>query len=200
MKIKKLQDTKEIIWNQIVKIYEAAFPEWEREPLYQIEKRVLEQRYVVYIGLFQEQTVGFYILDQALGRDFVVFTFLAVTEQSRGQGIGSLLCQHAIKTFYHLHKTWLIIEAEDKPALFYQKLGFKKIAIDYVIPKYDDANEGIAMHLMAISEQKTIDNTMLSNIIINMFTEGYLLERNDPRLIQQLAKLPQSALLTDLNL
>ena len=185
-------------WQATMEIYYTAFPEWEREPEDVLIKRISSGRYVMYCGQEQDNVVGFYILDINQEPSYALFSFLAVSESQRGKGLGTILCKDAIRRFHEEYSlNLLLIEAEDRQALFYGKLGFKKIDIDYLVPKYN-APGSVPMHLMAISVDNHaphLEAKQLRALIEHIFTTGYYLNDQDERLTAQLANIPELAAL-----
>ena len=185
-------------WQAAMEIYYAAFPEWEREPEEVLIERISSGRYVMYCGVEQNIVVGFYILDINQAPDYALFSFLAISETQRGKGLGTTLCKDAIRRFHEEYSlSLLLIEAEDRQAIFYGKLGFKKIDINYLVPKYN-APGSVPMHLMAISADNNashLEANHLRTLIQHIFTTGYYLNEQDERLTAQLANIPQQAAL-----
>ncbi len=184
-------DTNSIYFAQTMQIYEASFPAWEKEPQDAIRKRLQNGRYRLFAYIKGHAPFGFYIFDLHPKLDYILFTYLAVDETKRGKGIGTKLCMDAMERFRS--KTdygWMFIEAEDRQARFYAKLGFVHIDIDYSVPRYD--NDGvISMHLLCLQkEKKELTKEFLSKVIVSIYTEGYFLEINDKRIENQLQKLP----------
>lgn len=185
-------------WQAIMEIYYATFPEWEREPEDILIERISSGRYVMYCGQAQNNIVGFYILDINQEPSYALFCFLAVSETQRGKGLGTILCKDAIRRFHEEYALdLLLIEAEDRQAIFYGKLGFKKIDINYLVPEYN-APDSVPMHLMAISADDHVtqlEAKHLRALLQHIFTTGYYLNNQDERLTAQLAKIPEHAAL-----
>jgi len=178
------------LWDDAIKIYDDSFPAWEKESTKQILKHIKNNKYKMIAYVFKDEVQGFYILDINYKLDYTLFTFLAVKENLRGNGIGTKLCQNAIDNFNnYIQSQWLLIEAEDRQSKFYGKLGFKKILIDYFVPEFNSM-ESVNMHLMCIKKDKDLDSLSLTNIIRNIFLFGYSLDEKDKRIQNQLNKIP----------
>lgn len=195
LSIYKLTPSDSAHWSTAMQIYRDAFPEWEREPEEIIHKRVNSGRYAMYCGQKDNDVIGFYILDIDPKHHYVFFCFLAVVEDCRGQGYGTYMCRDAITRFYNEYDIdWLLIEAEERQAIFYGQLGFKKFDMPYQVPKYN-APDSVPMHLMAISaniNQDSIDKPSLSQLIADVFVSGYHLSMEDARITQQIAAIPDN--------
>jgi len=178
-------------WHETISIYNESFPEWEKEPVDIIKKRVDHKKYKMTSYIENNEVKGFYILDINKKNNFLLFTFLAVDKKYRGKGIGSLLCKNAIESFKKFENiNWLFIEAEDRQAKLYIKLGFLKIKIDYFIPKYD-SYKSIPMHLLVIQKNNLLTKNDLEFIIKRIFTYGYRLKEEDKRIYNVIHNLPK---------
>lgn len=182
------------VWRDCIRIYEEAFPEWEREPERVLVKRVMQGRYKMYAGMFGGRAVGFYILDiEEEGQVYTLFSYIAVDKRERGKGFGTELTRHAFKVFSQLRaRRWMLIEAEERQAELYGRLGFLKIDMDYLVPHYDSARSE-PMSLMGVPFDRSalsIEGPELRQIVERIYLSGYKLDANDPRLEEQLAYIP----------
>ena len=180
------------LWNDVMKIYDDSFPEWERESVANILVNMLKNKYEIVVYLCENEIQGFYILDINTKLNYTLLTFLAVKKELRGKGVGSKLCLNAIDFFKNnLLCEWFLIEAEDMQTKFYKKFGLKEIDIDYSVPKFN-SKESVAMDLMYITKDKKIDADSLSNIIEDIFIVGYSLEGDDERLQKQIKNVQKN--------
>jgi predicted GNAT family N-acyltransferase len=180
------------LWNATMKIYDDSFPAWEKEDIKSISINIKNGRYKMIAYVYHDEVQGFYILDTNYKLKYTLFTFLAVKKNLRSKGVGTKLCLNAINYFHkHIQSQWLLIEAEDTQAKFYGKLGFKKILIEYLSPKFT-SKESVKMHLMSIEKDKKLDNLSLINIIRNIFLFGYSLNEKDERIEEQLNRIPSN--------
>jgi GNAT superfamily N-acetyltransferase len=180
-------------WSAAMRIYQASFPGWEREPVHVIARRVDQARYLMKAGLLDGKVIGFYILDLNPAQGFALFAFVAVTAAQRGKGLGGELCRDAIAVFRMLgqENRWFLVEAEERQAIFYGRMGFLDIGIDYRVPRFD--NEGsVPMHLMTVPRHpgQSMVSGELGEIVRRLFLSGYSLDEDDPRIAAQLAKVP----------
>jgi ribosomal protein S18 acetylase RimI-like enzyme len=182
------------VWRDCVRIYEEAFPEWEREPERVLVMRVKQGRYKIYAGMIEGRTVGFYILDiEEEGQVYALFSYIAVDPRERGKGYGTELTRHALKVFSQLRRQrWMLIEAEKRQAALYGRLGFLKIDVAYLVPRYDGSGTE-AMSLLAVPSDRSarsIESAELRQIVERIYRSGYKLDADDPRLEDQLALIP----------
>jgi predicted N-acetyltransferase YhbS len=179
-------------WQEVLRIYRAAFPTWEREPEWMLANRINEGRYLLKVAQHKESVIGFYILDLVPPERYTLLAFVAVMEGERNKGIGSKLCAEAVATFRALGAyRWLLVEAQDRQGEFYGRFGFRRLALDYRVPRFDGAGTE-TMHLMAIpadSDVASIAGSELAQIVRHIFTSGYSLDPSDPRLAAQLTKI-----------
>jgi GNAT superfamily N-acetyltransferase len=175
--IRDVTDLHSIAGQQVVAIYEQSFPESERDPVENIAAslstpaigpevthlRALVENNIVagftYFSSYQEHYLGF-------------LKFIAIREDIRGKGYGSILLQDAIKQLRAdgVRATgWpylgLILEVErpetadnkqdrqlrERRIQFYQRNGAALIeGIDYIAPPVADGQPSIPFHLMVM--------------------------------------------------
>ena len=177
------------LWDETIKIYENSFPEWERESTQNILKNIQTGTYKMFSYVEEKEVIGFYILDINSSLNYTLFSFLAIKESKRGLGLGSKLCLNAINYFHSkIQVKYLLIEAEERQAQLYEKLGFSKLELDYRVPEFNSSNS-VKMNLMLINEAKALDSNSLKKIIEDIFYRGYSLEKNDIRVSEQLARI-----------
>jgi len=180
------------LWDETIQIYNDSFPEWEREDTSNILLNVKSGVYKMFSYVEDGVVIGFYILDINAELDYALFSFLAIKEENRGKGIGSKLCLNAIEYFHkNIKQDWFLIEAEDRQAKLYARLGFETIKLDYAIPEFNSTSS-VPMNLMLIQEQKALDSNSLALIIKDIFHRGYSLNENDQRIQTQIEKIPKT--------
>ncbi|MDQ7043051.1 MAG: GNAT family N-acetyltransferase [Sulfurimonas sp.] len=176
------------LWDETIQIYRDSFDEWEREDEATLLKHIKHGSYKMFAYQIEKEIVGFYILDINTPLQYALFSFLAIKKEKRGLGLGSKLCLEAIEYFFkNLNCSWFFIEAEERQAKLYSKLGFKALDIDYRVPAFN-SQKSIKMSLMLLKEQ-TIDRDSLLSIIKDIFIRGYGLNKNDIRLEEQLQRI-----------
>lgn len=177
------------LWEESIKVYNDSFPEWEREDTANILKNIQSSTYKMFSYVEDSEVLGFYILDINATLNYALFSFLAVKESKRGEGIGSKLCLNAIEYFHkELKQEWLLIEAEERQAKLYEKLGFSKLVVDYRVPAFN-SDESVKMNLMLIQKSTPLYKESLKNIVRDIFSRGYSLEDSDIRIKEQLERL-----------
>ena len=178
-------------FKDFVEIYTQAFDEDEQESIEVIKQRIQEKRYSLVLALKDETILGFYILDIVKKYKFVILTFLAVAENFRANGYGKELCNDAISFVLNLKNIDLFLtEAKELQSVFYKRLGFKKLNLDYNIPNFDDENSAETnLMIFPLDEEKSVKKEYLKKIIQDIFMDGYQVKEDDIRLKNQLEKI-----------
>jgi len=177
------------LWDETIEIYNVSFPEWEREDTKNILKNIQNGVYKMFSYVEDKEVIGFYILDINTSLNYTLFSFLAIKESKRGLGIGSKLCLNAIDYFHtNIKSEWLLIEAEERQAKLYEKLGFTRLQLDYKVPKFNSL-ESVSMNLMLINKSIELDSTSLKMIVKDIFYRGYSLKKGDIRVEEQLKRI-----------
>lgn len=190
----RVQEPADPAWREVLKIYRETFPESEREPEHVLTSRMDEGRYVVYAcALTDGRIVAFHIVDAVLPSQYAVFSYLGVTEKYRGKGYGTALCQHAIESFRQNEALRIMyIGADDRQSRFYGHLGFLRLDLDYRVPRPDGGSE--PKHLLAMpmgDHVAALLKSELGKVIMSIFVDGYRLTPGDPRIDEQLARIPE---------
>ncbi|ACU64476.1 GNAT family N-acetyltransferase [Chitinophaga pinensis] len=137
-----------IIPGHVADLYEQAFPAEERRNL--TAQQVLLNSGALRLGLLEnsEQFAGFVFYWQLT--DFVFIEHFAVSPEQRGAGIGSAVMQ-ALEADHRK----LVLEVElphtieaQRRIRFYEGLGFKAYAFNYLQPPYQAGGAPLPMLLM----------------------------------------------------
>ncbi|MQM37909.1 hypothetical protein KBTX_01913 [wastewater metagenome] len=188
-----------------VALYEATFPAWEREPTPRVLARLDAGRYRGERLTDPEGRIaGFYVVDVPPGLGCTVLTFLAIAPGWRGGGLGVRLATAAARRFATEGPgAWLVVEAEPRPARLYARCGFRRLALDYRVPHYDDPAATQAMALMVHPRQQwatAIPGATVARWVRQAFIDGYGLAAGDPRLTGQLERIPERVRIEDAEL
>jgi len=178
------------LWDECIRIYTAAFPRWERESEGALRRRLGMDRYRMRAGRKNGKIVGLVILDIEPPFKSALLTYLAVDDDERGKGYGTALTEEAIRLFREETECdWLLIEAEDRQAELYGRIGFLKISVDFYVPRFDDQGV-VPMHLLALPRHPGLANMSadeLKQTLEWIYQSGYLIRSDDPRLAKQLS-------------
>jgi GNAT superfamily N-acetyltransferase len=180
-------------WSETLRIYRDAFPAWEREDEARMRARVETGRYVLVVARHEGRTIGFHALDLLPGLDTAFFMYLAVDRDWRGRGIGRTLCRDVVERFRALGcYRWLLVEAGERQAVFYGRMGFLRLAVEYHAPRFDGPGS-VPMDLLALParlECDAVPGEALRRTIRVLFADGYELGETDPRIAAQLERVP----------
>lgn len=105
--MKMIQTTTIRRWLKIYKLYREAFPKNERKPFYMIITMQIKGKTDVWYFEKDGKFVGLAITIN--GDDMVLLDYLAIGENSRGQGIGSTILKKLQKHYSH---RGLLVEIE----------------------------------------------------------------------------------------
>jgi len=191
--IAEVSDSGSADWRGFMSLYREAFQAWEREPEDVLAARVRAGRYLLCLGRDHTgSAVGFYILEVNRDVDYVMFTYVGVAQSARGRGLGTALVRDAVRRFRdEIGAEWMLIEAGDRQAQFYGRLGFKRLDLDYHAPRFEE--EGAApMHLLSMAandQAEFIDGSRLAEMVRHNFVHGYRVAEDDPRVRRQIAEI-----------
>lgn len=191
---RRVEGPRDPAWADVVRIYREAFPAADREDERRIGERVVTGRYVVVVARHDGRAVGFHALDLVPGLETAFFMYLAVAPAWRGRGIGRALCRDVMDRFGALAGyRWLLVEAGERQAAFYGRMGFLRLALEYHAPRFDGPGS-VPMHLLALPIAPAC--TALPGDVVRAtirvgFVDGYDLAETDPRIAAQLARVPE---------
>ncbi|MCO6440184.1 MAG: GNAT family N-acetyltransferase [Nitrococcus mobilis] len=182
-------------WPAFATLYQHAFPFWEREPLPRIAARIDSGRYRLTVLRFADEPVaGFHLLDRVAVLDYAVLTFLAVHQALRGRGLGRRLLRDALCGFHaEPDAAWLFVEAEAERVPFYLGQGFRQLALDYRVPHFGSLTATQPMMLLTLHRSDrvgSIAGELIRRVIEHLFSDGYQVRPDDPRLVRQLQRVP----------
>jgi len=175
-------------WRAFHTQYEALFPAAEREPIGVLAERSATGRYRV-LGAWDIHggLAGFAVLDRVADPAYALITFLGVVAPWRRHGVARGLVA-ALRS--GLADERLFVEAAGPAIGLYQRLGFVPLALDYHVPRYQDASATQAMRLLTTPDTQGLYHNYLAAVITHMFRDGYGVANDDPRLTGQLARIP----------
>ncbi len=180
-------------WQAATEIFEAAFPAWEREPIEDIQIRVAAGHGVVELLKVEECVAGLFVLDRTGGEPFSLLSYLAIHEDLRNRGLGELFCRRAMA----VHDTefgtaMLLLEAEERQARLYGRLGFRRLAVDYEVPMLG-SDGAVPMSLMVHEKdnagRRSFDRATVRGMIHHLLCDAYELAADDPRRVRQMERL-----------
>ena len=150
MEFKKLNGADSAGFREAWAIYESSFPPNEKRPLSGQMRIFGDRRYRFFTAYEKGRLVG--ILTSWRLERFIFIEHFAVSENLRGQGLGTRLMKGYIK----LNRSNIVLEAErlkteisKRRIGFYKRLGFKLNKYDYIQPSYGKGRKPVPMFLMS---------------------------------------------------
>jgi len=188
-------------WSAFAALYHAAFPPGEREPDRLVAARLDAGRYRIRISRSARGHVtGGYVVDRVTEHDYALLCYVAVAAAWRKAGIGRRLCADAVTLFRGKGRPgWLLVEAKPRAARLYRRCGFARLDLDYRVPFHDGPGEQ-RMVLLALHRQgapSRVARRTLVAMIRDLYLDGYLVAEDDPRLRDQLARIPDEVMVED---
>ncbi|MEI6858447.1 MAG: GNAT family N-acetyltransferase [Shewanella sp.] len=197
MQTKQLTHAVGPLWEKATSLYYEVFPQWEREPIAEIERAINSGQSRCILLYKNDQVLGMSLTELYPSLSFALLGYLFIAPSHQGQGLGKMLCNELFDFFdSHPDFKWLLVEAESEPEGFYEQLGFFRLNFEYLSPHYDDM-QSTPMALMCYFkfEQNQLSEYQACDIVEHIFLQSYYLKPNDPRLkIQRQRILSKEAL------
>ncbi|MCL1137862.1 GNAT family N-acetyltransferase [Shewanella pneumatophori] len=187
MQIKQLTQASGALWQSAMAIYCQVFPDWEREPIAELQQAIDSASSRCIVLCDANQVYGVSITELYPQQGFALLGYLFIAPSHQGQGLGKLLCDELFQFIeQQTTRILLLVEAESGPAKFYQKLGFNAFDIDYLSPHYDDMGSApMALMYHAPSHSSAPSPSQIWQMVEHIFINSYYLTPTDPRLKQQ---------------
>lgn len=194
-------------FEEAMKIYEESFPLYERHPVETIKRRVKTNMYQMYIGQINDRIVFMALIYPLKSLNFILLDYMATQKDFRNKGIGTNFINYLgarLKERYS--NRHLIFEVEnpkygnnkklrEKRVNFYRRIGAKEMKnVRYILPPLSGSNLPTEMILMIFPEYERgiIDGEIVKKIIIQIYHEVYVRERDDPLLNTFIDQIGQS--------
>lgn len=173
-------------WAAVIALYREAFNAAEREPEGTVAERAASGRYRVHAAVDDSgRPIGFAIVDRVAAPCYAVLTYLAVCRSARRAGLGGWLagaCRAAVAD------RPLFVEASERLAGFYRRLGFRALAVAYATPRQGGGSA--PARLLVSNAALPLTGTYLREVVAHMFGDGYGLAASDELLNSQLRIIP----------
>ena len=194
--IQKVPDTASPLYKGAIKIYSDSFPDWEKEPTDEIAEKVNNGEYTLLSVGKNTNIFGMVLLEANIAEKYMLLSYIAVREDVRCLGIGTSVLHTIKEIFADLQKEgkveYLFIEAENRQARLYSRVGALKLDCEYLTPSYDenDSNE-YPMNLMVFTPAniRAIKNDRLSKILSDIYVLSYELAKDSEFVKRQLKNL-----------
>ncbi|MEI6894137.1 MAG: GNAT family N-acetyltransferase [Colwellia sp.] len=187
MQIKQITHATGSYWNDAISLYCKVFPQWEREPIADIEQAINSGHSRCMVLHQDNQVLGMSLTELYPSFSFAMLGYLFIAPSHQGKGLGKLLCHNLFDFFQaDIDLKWLFVEAESGPEVFYARLGFTALNIKYLSPHYNnDQSTPMALMYLAKPEQNSPSKYQVCDIVEHIFLQSYYLMPTDPRLEQQ---------------
>jgi GNAT superfamily N-acetyltransferase len=187
MQTKQLTHAEGPLWQEAIALYCDIFPQWEREPIVDIEQAINNGQYRCILLCKDNRVLGMSLTELYSPLSFAMLGYLFIAPHHQGKGLGKLLCNELFNFFdANADLKWLLVEAESGPEDFYKQLGFTTLNVEYLSPHYDSMQSApMALMYLASSKQNPPSKYQLADIVEQIFLQSYYLMPDDPRLEQQ---------------
>ena len=147
------------------KLYEEAFPVYERRALKSQSKLLANPDYKFDVFVKDNMLIGFILWWNY--KEFQYIDHFAVTKTKRNNGYGTKILKEFIKS--NFKPTLLEVELPDSPInkkriKFYERLGFKLNLHDYKVPSSIDDRK---IDLLVMSYPEAISKETLNRFVVN---------------------------------
>jgi len=187
MQTRQLTHAEGPLWQEAIALYCDIFPQWEREPIVDIEQAINNGQSRCILLCKDNRVLGMSLTELYSPLSFAMLGYLFIAPHHQGKGLGKLLCNELFNFFdANADLKWLLVEAESGPEDFYKQLGFTTLNVEYLSPHYDNMQSTpMALMYHASSKHPPPSKYQLADIIEQIFLQSYYLMPDDPRLEQQ---------------
>lgn len=185
---KTLSSVNHILFRHWIALYHQRFPYQELAPVTSIAQSI-ETSSSVISGVVESTSnrwAGFTLIERY--GDSTLLAYLATAPKFEGLGLARELVDEALLKNLTADTPYFWLEANPKLWSFYQKLGFKRLDIEYRIPEfYGSGSEKMGLFVKMYSSACSIPKTVVESFISELFLTGYAITAHDSRYLQQLS-------------
>lgn len=178
MKLERITDTADAVFNSLYSLYEASFPEKERRSREMLTRLMSEEKRMSFCAIVDNAGKVLGLLCYWDLGGFNYLEHLAVFPEMRGHGIG-----HELLDLVHAELDCLtVLEAEpadlDEIAArrigFYERNGFHVADKDYIQPPYNKGGESFPLWILAnrpvsAEDMKKVKDTLVREIYVSRY-------------------------------
>ena len=206
--IKPLLADNPLAFDDFYAIYQGAFPPCEQKSKDAILAIIESSSYTIFTAFADKKMVGFSIMYHPQNDDFFLLEYIATSPTQHSKGLGSSLLKQSMQILFDTYgKRPLLIEIESlkytanehertirhKRELFYRRLGALKIdLLDYIFPLENGETPPLMEILIYAPNLGQITKTTLHTWLEKLYVNVYQCPKNDPRITQMLAPLPET--------
>lgn len=188
----------------IYAIYSLAFPKSEQKPKDALIKMFHSPSYTFYLAFNDEKALGFCVMYHPKNDNFFLLEYMAIEENQRDSGIGSLLLAYSIEQLFKTHgERTLLVEIDaplcslekqeihQKREQFYRRFGFLKIdPFNYVLALKSDELPPPMKLLVYDLNVDSISKATLLHWLERLYVDVNDCSIHDPRIAQMLHNTP----------
>jgi hypothetical protein len=188
---------------QAFAIYRKSFPVNERQKEDLIRQRLNSGREELFAGLKKDEMISMSLVFKLSNPEFVLLDYVAVSENERGTGTGTLFMQWLIENCYQSNKQMILeveypgegknIEERHRRVNFYRKLGAKCLhGVNYILPALDGITS--TKMILMIFEQKNISalpKPEVETLILDLYKQVYNMNADEPLVQNVIRELPK---------
>jgi ribosomal protein S18 acetylase RimI-like enzyme len=204
VKFEEVTDKSSEEFKEAMRIYAASFPANVKRPVASIEEMLTSGKSHLVVGrLDDDEIVLMALLYPLKGTPFVLGDYLAVAEEHRGKGIGTLYIKNIFSIIGDDQIKYFLGEVENpyldgnitkvRRANFFRGLGMKELkGIRYLLPSLKGSLP-TEMILMILPRMNTdhLEGNVIRKVIIQIFGELYNRDEGDEILASILKGVPE---------
>jgi ribosomal protein S18 acetylase RimI-like enzyme len=181
-------------FREAMQIYHAEFPVDSRLSVAKIRTLLKAGQYQLFVTQEQGTVLGFALIWISHHPAFVHLDYIAVRQEQKGRGIGTLLYRWLTAHLQELcpRASLLTLEVDDELIPFYRRSDTDILAeVPYLFPGRFGP---LPMHLMVYDRQrrKTLPRTLVQGVIRALYQGLHHRPAGDPLLRSFLPRVPQS--------
>lgn len=150
IQLRRITDPGDKDLQQLMQLYEEAFPETERRNLEQLKHLVADKKEMIFNAIESEGVLaGFFVYWDFT--DFYYLEYLAVYPEMRNQKIGQQLLQYVaehLKGIRFLEVEPPVDEMTTRRVNYYRRNGYEVVDKGYYQPSYDGRKPGLPLWIM----------------------------------------------------
>lgn len=187
LKPTSLKHSKHILFRHWAALYHTRFPYQELAPITSIAKS-LDNSESSLSGLVDAKTnqwAGF-TLSEYYGSS-TLLAYLATAPKYEGLGLARKMVDELLAKSLSASKPYLWLEANPKLWGFYNKLGFKRLDMEYRIPEfYGDGSEQMGLFVRLHPSVAEVEKKVVESFVSELLLSGYDLKEKDSRYQRQM--------------
>lgn len=164
------------------RLYRSRFPYREQAPITSIADSINkgESELSGLLDADSNHWAAFTLLESY--SDSTLLAYLATAPQFEGQGLAKKLVHQLLANNLTADTPYFWLEAAPKLWPFYQKLGFKRLDLDYRIPDFHGSgSEKMGLFVVLHDSVENVRIQVVESFVSELLLQGYQLKQDDPR-------------------